>query len=534
MCDAIRIECDDFYKVICVRNLVAFLPEEGYIIFEGYSRIKKEDLPCKIKCNRYQKKCNMAGYFEANVTEIYKKDLQPEPKEDTGHECEDDECDCRYSFCSSDIIIFKINILKKEKDDATSKLYPEINFAYCIDNRFKSMNELIDRYTNLVEVPEDTYESYDTRESDKDFYSGLHKLMDKECDIFDSQYLEYYKTTKYKGLVNGAKKIPLIPDTSILPVLDRWSELYGNANRSVGLNYGNKTFLKNTLEFFDYVEEQIPFLQKWCAEYVCDLPFQDKLRGWLTYGIKNGTNIGKEPKDFEKFWKLFFRKPGDEADIIMLDFTDFDVSYRHYLKLMDDMKKEKDYRNCKVSRILNLHKDIPCDEGFGCGRCEEQEDRWHVIVSNKYKRMNNIFINPKLGELFVEKWLEAVIKLEDTEQEKINFIWPPVRQYRIREGFLKFNCDYDEYISILIKERDRTYHGYFMRPKVEYEFIKDLQSSLCDFSIRDIYPLREGPNQYNEIYLFLSKLLSHISYILYIDRKRCNELVEIFNRLPDE
>jgi hypothetical protein len=534
MCDDIRIECDDFYKRIFVRNLIAFLPEDGYIIFEGYSYIKKEDLPCKIKCNRYQMKCNMTEYFEAEVTEIYKKDLQPEPKEDTGHECEDDDCDCRYSFFSSDIIIFKINITRKEKDNAVSKLYPEINFAYCIDNRFKSMNELIDRYTNLVEVPEDTYEPYDIRESDKEFYIGLHNLMDKECDIFDSQYIEYYKTTKYKGMVNGAKKIPRAPDTSILPILEKWSKLYGNAHRGIGLNFGNKTFLKNTLEFFDYVEEQIPFLQKWCAEYVCDLPFQDKLRGWLTYGIKNGANIGKEPKDFEKFWKLFFRKEGNEEDVIMLNFTNFDVSYRHYLKLINDMEKEKDMNNCKVSRILNIHKDLPCDGDLCCFRCEEKENRWHAIVSNKYKSMNNIFINPKLGELFVEKWLEAVLKLEDNEQEKINFIWPPVRDYIIEVGYSENHYEYNQYISELIKERDRTYHGYVIRPKVEFEFIDDLRNSLNDFSISSIYPIREGPNQYNEIYLFLSHLLTYVSYILHIDRKRCNELVEIFSKLPDE
>jgi hypothetical protein len=527
MCDDIRIECDDFYKRIFVRNLIAFLPEEGYIIFEGYSYIKKEDLPCKIKCNRYQMKCDMAGYFEADVIETYKKDLQPEPKEDTGHECADDDCDCRYSFFSSDIIIFKINIHKKEKDDKASRLYPEINFAYCIDNRFNSITELIDRYTNLVEVPEDTYGYYEPRESDKEFYNGLYNLMDKEKDIFDSQYLEYYKTTKYKGLVNGAKKIPRPPDRSILSVLEKWNDLYKNADKGIGMNFGNKQFLKNCLEFFDYVEEQIPFLQKWCAEYVCDLPFQDKLRGWLTYGIKNAET---PPKDFEKFWKLFFRREDNEEDIIMLEFINFDVSYKHYLKLVNDMKEEKNMNHCKVKRIIDMHKDIPCDGDICCFLCEEQEDKWHRIVSNKYKQMKNIFINQKWGELFIEKWLEAVLKLEDKEQERVNFIWPPIRTYNVSD----FNCEYDEFISRLIKQRDMTYHGYYIRPKVEFEQINDLYYSLRSFSISDIYPFKESPNQYNEIYLFLSHLLSYVHYILHIDRKRCNELVEIFSKLPDE
>jgi hypothetical protein len=345
---------------------------------------------------------------------------------------------------------------------------------------------------------------------------------------------EIRNNNKFKGRVNGASKIPRPSLTTIIPVLEKWDELYRLADNNVRKDFGNKEFLRNCITFIDYVEEHILFLLKWCAEYMADLPFQDKLRGWLTYGIKNTTET-RTPINFEKYWKLFFRKNGDQPDIITLDSSDFDVSYRNYLKLMDDMKQEKEFSNCTILDILDNHKDIICDDGIYCSLCEDQEERWHVFVSNKYKSMNNIFINRTLGKVFIEKWLDAVLQLSDTEQEKINFTWPPVRSYSINK-FLHDGkqYDYNEYLSELIKERDKRYYGYSFRPKVEFEFINDLKLSLHDYSIAQIYPLKETKNQYNEIYLVLSHILSYVSYALYIDRKRCNELIDIFDKLPDE
>jgi hypothetical protein len=167
MSDDIIIWSKDMSKHIFVRNLIAFIPDCGYIIFEGYAHIKKEDLPCKITINRFVPCCQICGVFDADIIKIYKKDLQSFKRLDSGDGCTDD--DCRISFFSTDIIIFKINNVKSDN----------INYDYCIDNRFNNMSELIDRYTNLLDVPDDMYESYLPRESDREFYEELHKLMNE-------------------------------------------------------------------------------------------------------------------------------------------------------------------------------------------------------------------------------------------------------------------------------------------------------------------------------------------------------------------
>jgi hypothetical protein len=525
---------------IFVKNLIAFLPKEGYIIFEGYNCAKKEDLPFRVQLYRSEPECNKCAIFDIEILEAYKKDLQLEMKYDSdsdsdSHDCED-ECVCNISFFPLDIIIFKINILKKESE------YPSIDWSYCIDNRFKTMDNLIIRYLNLLELPQDRLAPYESREEDRPFYKEYHKLMERGKDIFTSQFDEFRMTKEYFGLVNGAKKIPRPPRKDILPVLEKWNTLYKKTIRGISINYGNKQFLSDTMTFFNYIEEQIPFLLNWCAEYACDLPFQDKLRGWLTYGIKNAEKIVEslELRGFEAYWKLFFRRADDEADTIMLDYRNFDISYKHYLKLLKEMKEELKLDNCTNTKILDLHKDKEHNGGgFGCDYCEEQEMRWGAIVSKKYRSLNNIFINRKLGELFIEKWIKAVLKLEDTEKEKINFTWPPPRPFYVKKLLNDFGSkkgySYDEYISELIKERDRRYHGYYVRPKVEFEFIQDLSLAKSEYSFKDICKLdANSDNYFNEIYLAVSHVLRYMPYILYMDKKRCNELIDIFSRLPDD
>lgn len=105
--------------------------------------------------------------------------------------------------------------------------------------------------------------------------------------------------------------------------------------------------------------------------------------------------------------------------------TEYDISYRHYLKLIEQKKKEKKMENCNIDEINNIHKDLQCTDWLACDLCETIEARWKVVVLEKYKSMNNIFINCDLGKIFIEQWLESVMNLKDTEKEKINFTWPP-------------------------------------------------------------------------------------------------------------
>jgi hypothetical protein len=90
----------------------------------------------------------------------------------------------------------------------------------------------------------------------------------------------------------------------------------------------------------------------------------------------------------------------------------------------------------------------------------------------------------------------------------------------------------DEFIFKTVGSREELYYkpGQ-IRPKVEFELLNDFRRAL------DIYELprfRDGENKTNEIFLSFYHLLTFLPYILYIDKKRCNELISIFATLADE
>ena len=111
-------------------------------------------MPCSIKIHRYQSRIDFCGYFEADLIEVYKKDLRLHALNqytNKSNECYED-----ISLYPLDIIILKIKITKKVSNDD----FPSINWSYCIDNRFSSMDELILKYTNLLDMPEDNIDKY--------------------------------------------------------------------------------------------------------------------------------------------------------------------------------------------------------------------------------------------------------------------------------------------------------------------------------------------------------------------------------------
>jgi len=183
MADYIQFDIP-FEKFIHARRLIAFFPKEGYAIFEGYSRLKKEDLPYKIKIFRYQPEFTANAEFDVEIVGIFKKDLQPPPSKRSSHCCDPDECGCSVSFFPCDIIILRFQLIKDY--NTTAKL----NWNYCLDYRFTNKLELVFRYLSLVELPDSMYDEYQSLEEDAEFYDGYHKIMNAENDIYKGQFTQ--------------------------------------------------------------------------------------------------------------------------------------------------------------------------------------------------------------------------------------------------------------------------------------------------------------------------------------------------------
>jgi hypothetical protein len=68
--------------------------------------------------------------------------------------------------------------------------------------------------------------------------------------------------------------------------------------------------------------------------------------------------------------------------------------------------------------------------------------------------------------------------------------------------------------------------------ELELEMIRDFQSILHYYR----FPAsinKNTKNRYNDIFLFLSQKIVHLSYEIWIDKKRCEELINIFDKLKN-
>jgi hypothetical protein len=187
--DYIHFIHPDHRKTTYVRRLISFFPTEGYVIFEGYTRVLKSELPYKTDIYRVKPSSDFKAHFKAEITEIYVKDITEAPSKRREKDCDDcDDCEGCISFFPLDIVILKFNVLEKDNK------FPSISWNFSVDNRFTSPTLLIERYLSLVEVPQDSNEPYDTCRQDDAFYDEYHTLMDKYEDVYLHEYSNFIKT----------------------------------------------------------------------------------------------------------------------------------------------------------------------------------------------------------------------------------------------------------------------------------------------------------------------------------------------------
>lgn len=539
--DIDRQENNECSHIICSRELIAFLPQDGFLAFEGYGTIPTEHLPAigtaflNITVNGIM--------FKLRIFETYKKDIQYPPtklieetKADTEKPVLTDEEEFEYTiqFFPRDLILFRFEVIECNPNEYST-------VRYCIDNRFDSTTELITKYMSLLDLPEKSYESYTSREEDLPFYIGYQNIK-QNTNIYQTDIDILQSMTKTIDNTNEVTEIKQINETlqtsrneEMMEILKNWKKLYQSVCQSKLV--GNKAFLKSSLVLFEFLENNLPGLHQWCAQYLCESSFFNKLSGWLHYGIKQLRQCTSvQSRFFETHWKLFFRKDSDQADIIHLGNKEFDISYKHYVYLLQQISWMKDLYYCDVPEINAIHEGKECDCPWICSFCDEKERKWENEVEKRYRLQNNIFMSKESAEEFITAWLDAVLKLSDKEQNRIHYSWPPPPIYYSDEDYWRENkaiYSTDEYISYLVKKRHTKYYTYKIRPKVEFERVKELHSSINDYSISFNFELNYS-NKNNEIYVFLSTLLYYLPYILYMDKKYCLELLDIYNKLPDD
>jgi hypothetical protein len=516
-----------------VHDLIAFLPStDGIAIFEGYANVTT-DLPTKVDAYLRYPGTEAHTRFQLLIRSVNRKGLTSSSHAiDIGIRDGIETSIIQPNY----LVILQFYVIDKETNSYN------LPWNICIDNRFESKEAMLQAYLELVEV---SSESIEPCTEDSPFYMDYYAMKKRCLDVYRSDYdavraaeLENVKQGRDTDVahLSQAPQAPAFLRThhSMETFLAEWREKrdeirYKKKGARGVIQTPLKEYVHAALAFLDFLEESIPFLQRWCGDYLCEMTLEDKLRGWLTYGVQCQPH---PPPDFETHWRLFFRRVGEVPDIAVLDGKEFDISYRRYLYLLKKMYAKRDFSKCADAKILDLHRGIDCDPGLKCLLCEEQRVMWSSSVFRTYRNVNNIFINRTCGMEFIEKWLASVVKMTKEEKATIHYIWPPVKRYYIHPfAFSKEDrtkpCPLEEYLSSIGNCSLAVYDPYEFRPKTNDYFMMEITVLLERYYSPPTVDVTcdTNANRWNEAFLYLSHFITYAPYSISIHRKRFQTLL---------
>ncbi len=160
---------------------IAFFPDEGFVIYQGYTYSSRAQLPFNVQISMNASKTDYNILYDVTVTDFHKKYTEPKPFVKCTCNPSDEDCLCNVSFQPEDIIILKFNI-----NAVHTNAPDDYEWRICVDHRYETPDELLSTYMKLVELPEDRYISIERRAEDAEFYRGYNEIKENYEDIFDA------------------------------------------------------------------------------------------------------------------------------------------------------------------------------------------------------------------------------------------------------------------------------------------------------------------------------------------------------------
>ena len=544
MDDTIRFHIDrdahpDYSRIMYIRQLIAFFPEQGFVAFEGYGTHDAVNLPCTVDVWDRMVHCIPfpSGVFQIRITESYKKalptreylagilteeeaevvedaeggqvDATVEKESDAESESFDDWVNKRVCLSPNlHIVIYRFDVIKERRDKSIPLL------RVCIDDRFETVEGLMDTYLSLPDLPDHCY-WYEPPVADVPFFEGYYGVVDKEENMFQAEWNDTFDAIR-------RKKSPH-EDHKMVALLQEWKRLYQGRSECTSPAEHYQTMLT----FLSWIEDHLPAMETWCTDYLASMTLEEKLRGWLTYGVEQLASEASSAY-LEAHWRLFFRGDGEECDIVTLHGEEFDISYRHSRSLLHRMKEEA---WAAENAFGNLHVGIPCDgEGLSfCSRCQEARTMKAAEVYRSYRQGKNVFVNWECGKRFMDAWLYNVNQMSEAEKATIHYVWPPEIRYHTEDipfhwigGVGSTSCTREGFVKALVSQRRELFDPQLPREAGDEERFLTMATSMYQLPHR---VMEEGPNRWNEVYLFFRWFLSFAPTILRLDKEKCQALL---------
>lgn len=146
---------------------------------------------------------------------------------------------------------------------------------------------------------------------------------------------------------------------------------------------------------------------------------------WLRYWIQDTSESLLHKLNGYRYLISFTVNPMFEQEWSAVEniiFPDsYDTLYKNALSILSAVHSKKSLLECDDPTIMAVHEGKECqDNSWGCGMCDRMSYTWNQKLIKEALNTNNIFLNTKLQEEFIQ-YAKNVIVVPDS--------WEPVKKY---------------------------------------------------------------------------------------------------------
>lgn len=150
-------------------------------------------------------------------------------------------------------------------------------------------------------------------------------------------------------------------------------------------------------------------------------------------------------------------------------------------------------------------------------------------VYRSYRQGKNVFVNWKYGKKFIDAWLYDVNQMSEAEKATIHYVWPPKIRYHTEDipfhwvgSVGSTSCTREGFVAALVSQRRELFDPQLPREVGDEERFLTMAKGMYQLPEG---LLVDGPNRWNEVYLFLRWFLSFAPRILALDKEKCQSLL---------
>lgn len=215
----------------------------------------------------------------------------------------------------------------------------------------------------------------------------------------------------------------------------QWRKMYNlitDFNKKTSLQYTNVIDTStNIKQLANSIKSNISNIKTVINTYLVE----NRREIWLRYWIQGTSSLLTHKLNGYKYPSSYIIDPLFENEWSTVENTVFpetyNVLYSNALSIIDKVKSKSSLLDCDDPKILAIHEGKECQTGrWGCSMCEQISNKWNYKLINEALNTNNIFLNIKLQEEFIQ-YAKNVITIPDSWEPPKNLACSKTNTFKI-------------------------------------------------------------------------------------------------------